>query len=191
MHYVKSDYLVHHGIKGMKWGVCRYQNEDGSLTAAGKQRYGGQREHSDNFGRRLLTGNTRLGTLTLEKGGMRAHRQKLVDKFNRRAKVAEAQGNTAKAEKNRVKAEAQAAANANRDAYDRHTSTGKMFAQNFLMTGIGGEMYRNARARGEGRVRSALEGSLGVTPIGWALRISGEKKAYGAHTRLGVGGGEF
>ena len=32
--------LIHHGIKGMKWGVRRYQNTDGSLTAAGKKRYG-------------------------------------------------------------------------------------------------------------------------------------------------------
>lgn len=31
--------LYHHGIKGMKWGVRRYQNEDGTLTAAGKKRY--------------------------------------------------------------------------------------------------------------------------------------------------------
>lgn len=32
-------YLVHHGILGQKWGVRRYQNEDGSLTTAGKARY--------------------------------------------------------------------------------------------------------------------------------------------------------
>ena len=31
--------LVHHGIKGMKWGVRRYRNTDGSLTPAGKRRY--------------------------------------------------------------------------------------------------------------------------------------------------------
>lgn len=31
--------LYHHGIKGMKWGVRRYQNEDGSLTAEGRLRY--------------------------------------------------------------------------------------------------------------------------------------------------------
>lgn len=31
--------LTHWGIKGMKWGVRRYQNDDGSLTAAGKRRY--------------------------------------------------------------------------------------------------------------------------------------------------------
>ena len=32
--------LYHHGIAGMKWGVRRYQNKDGSLTNAGKRRYG-------------------------------------------------------------------------------------------------------------------------------------------------------
>jgi hypothetical protein len=32
--------LCHYGVKGMKWGVRRYQNSDGSLTPAGKKRYG-------------------------------------------------------------------------------------------------------------------------------------------------------
>ena len=35
-----EEYLEHHGIKGQKWGIRRYQNSDGSLTDEGKQRYG-------------------------------------------------------------------------------------------------------------------------------------------------------
>lgn len=34
-----SDELWHHGIKGQKWGIRRYQNADGTLTEAGKKRY--------------------------------------------------------------------------------------------------------------------------------------------------------
>ena len=32
-------WIAHHGIKGQKWGVRRYQNPDGTLTEAGKRRY--------------------------------------------------------------------------------------------------------------------------------------------------------
>ena len=35
-----TDYLMHHGIKGQKWGVRNYQYEDGSLTPEGMVRYG-------------------------------------------------------------------------------------------------------------------------------------------------------
>lgn len=43
---ITVDELMHYGIKGQKWGVRRFQNKDGSLTPAGRERY-----DDDNVGR--------------------------------------------------------------------------------------------------------------------------------------------
>lgn len=40
MDYLEVRSLCHHGVKGQRWGVRRYQNDDGTLTAEGKARYG-------------------------------------------------------------------------------------------------------------------------------------------------------
>ena len=37
---MNNTYLAHHGIKGQKWGVRRYQNDDGTLTPEGRRHYG-------------------------------------------------------------------------------------------------------------------------------------------------------
>lgn len=42
--------LTHWGVKGMKWGVRRYQNKDGSLTPAGQKRY--ERDQRENAGKK-------------------------------------------------------------------------------------------------------------------------------------------
>jgi len=39
MDYLEIRELYHHGIKGQRWGIRRFQNEDGSLTAEGMKRY--------------------------------------------------------------------------------------------------------------------------------------------------------
>lgn len=49
---VEHDFLCHYGTKGMKWGIRRYQNKDGSLTAEGRERYGG--EHAEKYRSKLL-----------------------------------------------------------------------------------------------------------------------------------------
>lgn len=52
--FAKANVIYHHGIEGQKWGVRRYQNEDGTLTAMGKSRlrgYDGEESdwYSDGF----------------------------------------------------------------------------------------------------------------------------------------------
>ena len=42
MHLQYETELYHHGVRGQKWGVRRYQNADGSYTAAGRKRYAKQ-----------------------------------------------------------------------------------------------------------------------------------------------------
>ena len=51
MEYSYRNELYHHGILGQKWGVRRFQNEDGTWTTAGKARYGdgGDRRYSKFF----------------------------------------------------------------------------------------------------------------------------------------------
>lgn len=42
--------LYHHGIKGQRWGIRRYQNEDGSLTSLGRKREQSGQNGTDNSG---------------------------------------------------------------------------------------------------------------------------------------------
>lgn len=54
-----SDELYHHGVRGQKWGIRRFQNPDGSLTEAGLKRYGNieniQREQKNRKDKRRST----------------------------------------------------------------------------------------------------------------------------------------
>ena len=51
--------LIHYGIKGMKWGVLRYQNADGTLTAAGRMRDRMTRKHNRKRAEKVLKGSTK------------------------------------------------------------------------------------------------------------------------------------
>ena len=65
-------YLAHHGIKGQKWGVRRYQNEDGSLTSEGKDRYSRPSAiYKDEYGR-IKSRNTLGAKIGAVPGTLRA-----------------------------------------------------------------------------------------------------------------------
>ena len=57
---MENNELSHHGTKGMRWGVRRYQNKDGSLTAAGKKRYGNSHSDADGAEESLEQRKTRI-----------------------------------------------------------------------------------------------------------------------------------
>ncbi len=59
-----NDYIYHSGIKGMHWGERRYQNRDGSLTPAGRKRYGsksGSADGSESLSDRLFNKTIKRG----------------------------------------------------------------------------------------------------------------------------------
>ena len=68
---MNADELKHYGIKGMKWGVRRFQNSDGSLTADGKKRYNGDNlkdiQKQVNQGKNVVDGVKKTRTKAAEK----------------------------------------------------------------------------------------------------------------------------
>ena len=89
-------YLMHHGILGMHWGVRRYQNQDGSLTDAGKVRYSSDQRRRDErvYGR----GGAKRIERRIEKGdsisGARSAESDRIYSTRRRAQVAGQIGST-------------------------------------------------------------------------------------------------
>lgn len=82
-----TNYLVHHGVKGMHWGIRRYQNADGSLTSVGRAKLGYKeakkqyKQDAKNQRRASLTavGATRLNRFQEARNKADSSRLKMID----------------------------------------------------------------------------------------------------------------
>ena len=158
-------YLEHTGVLGMKWGIRRYQNKDGTLTSAGKKRYAQTGVEGYEYKSRLTK-----------------HHEKYAEKRAAKADELEAKGKTAKAEKMRAKSEMNAKkAEYNREidkrmqTYSKSVKTGGNIAARVLTSNsIGGKAYQTALAAFNGqnredttkKVGAWLVGNLGQTTLG-------------------------
>lgn len=82
---MNEPYLEHHGILGMKWGIRRYQNADGTLTPAGKRRYRSDESmNTKESKRREIVGNNK--DLYMEKHGEMRDQHRIQQKLEDEAR---------------------------------------------------------------------------------------------------------
>ena len=89
--------LMHWGIKGMRWGIRRYQNKDGSLTAAGKKRYDAElakvKEQEATVKRRKAT-QAKLDKLAARKKAVEEEKKALDEATGKKKKKPDSNENT-------------------------------------------------------------------------------------------------
>ena len=80
-------YIYHHGIKGMKWGIRRYQNKDGSLTSAGKKKYNNKTSYDKNKHRiKNIVKTQRVAVISkIASKALNSIGQKYYNKYSRNA----------------------------------------------------------------------------------------------------------
>ena len=168
---VQHSVLRHYGVIGMKWGMRKYQNEDGSLTPEGKARYDSGEMYKSH------------GTKKLEKR---------VAKLKKKKEAASKSGkNTARVSKKLKKKMDRLKTSKIMDKayldYARKTSYGKAILQNLLFGSFGARGYQQSRAMGLGRLTSAGMANASSTPLSNQLSRYSSRKTYDELRRGALG----
>lgn len=153
-------YLIHYGTPGMKWGVRRYQNEDGSYKSGAKGRYTEStvNRHANRLKARAA-GNRRQAEMYKAEGKIRKS-----NKYTNKARI-----NDIKAKAAQNQTDKNVKSNQSVRNYQEQTSKGKNFVTNLLLKPAGAQTYQMARSYGEGRVKSLVRSMLDIN----GARIAG------------------
>lgn len=186
----EGEHLAHYGILGMKWGVRRYQNPDGSLTALGLKRYAETGEYGYHYHSHATKKYNRKAQKQLLKVmkaksllKAKAEGKKLSDKDIEKAD-AKNQKAMQKAEKFSKRAERSAELDRREQAAAESVSTGKAIATRLLLSPASSKAYQQYRAMAGGGEHGAATKTM-ARVLSWYGGTAGSRIAKAAYIRKG------
>lgn len=187
----EGEHLQHYGVLGMKWGQRRFQNKDGSLTAAGEKRYAKTGEygyhyhsHATKKYQRKAQKAAKKAFFTIGSDARSLHEKGLTNIKNGDKRIAKQDKLIKKALKYQKRAERSAELDRREQEAAEKISTGKAIVTRLLLGGAASKSYQQYRAMaGGGEHGAATKGiSRALAYIGGT---PGSRLAKAAYIRKG------